>query len=60
MLYSFRPGIPGQVSTETQESGAVDDQQLLDVPDKKDVSVRRVKEVLEAFMMPTLLSPGQI
>ena len=38
MLYSFRPGIPGQVSPETQESGAVDDQQLLDVPDKKYLS----------------------
>ena len=38
MLYSFRPGIPGQVSPETQEAGAAEDKQLLDVPGKKDLS----------------------
>ena len=38
MLYSFRTVIAGQVIPETQEAGAVDDQQLLDVPGKKDLS----------------------
>ena len=38
MLYSFRPGIPPQVSPETPNVGPIDDQQLVDVPGKKDLS----------------------
>ena len=37
MLYSFRPGIPPQVLPETQEAGDVEDQQLLDVPGKRNL-----------------------
>ena len=37
MLYSFRPGITGQVLPETHEAGAVEDQQLLDVPGKRNL-----------------------
>ena len=40
MLYSFRPGIAGQVLTETQEAGAVEDQHLLDVPGKRNLRFR--------------------
>ena len=40
MLYSFRPGIAGQVLTETQEVGAVEDQHLLDVPGKRNLRFR--------------------
>ena len=36
-LYSFRPGIAGQVLPETKEAGAVDDQQLVGVPGKRNL-----------------------
>ena len=37
MLYSFKAGLPGQVLPETPNVGTINDQQLLDVPGKKDL-----------------------